>query len=86
MPTIEEITDNTQIENTEIENTEIENTEIENTSHDVQNELDYFAKAIYKELKDNLIQIRRGRPDNRVPSKSEDYHYFSTQTFSYKNY
>ena len=52
MPTIEEITDNTQIENTEIENTEIEN-----TSHDVQNELDYFAKAIYKELKDNLIQI-----------------------------
>ena len=45
----------------------------------------YYDIFEYDE-KDNLIQIRRGRPDNRVPSKSEDYHYFSTQTFSYKNY
>ena len=37
MPTIEEITDKTDV--------------------DVQNELDYFAKAIYEELKDKLIQI-----------------------------
>ena len=42
MPTIEEITDNNGIEKTEV---------------DVQNELDYFAKAIYNEFKNKLIQI-----------------------------
>ena len=45
MPTIEEITENNQ------------NNEIEKTEVDVQNELDYFAKAIYKEFKNKLIQI-----------------------------
>jgi|TARA_R110001599_G_scaffold258473_3_gene458747 hypothetical protein len=47
MPTIEEITDNNRIENTLIDKTPV----------DIQNELDYFAKAIYKEFKDKLIQI-----------------------------
>ena len=42
MPTIEEIIEENNTDKTEV---------------DIQNELDYFAKSIYKEFKDNLIKI-----------------------------
>ena len=48
MPTIEEITENNQ------------NNQIEKTEVDVQNELDYFAKAIYKEFKNLSLFDRSG--------------------------
>ena len=42
MPTIEEITEENNSDKTEV---------------DILNELNYFAKSIYKEFKDNLIKI-----------------------------
>ena len=50
MPTIEEIIEENNSDKTEL---------------DIQNELDYFAKSIYEEFKDNLVKINiQSRIDN----------------------